>query len=252
MPSAPPSYLNDGVHYDACHAHRLDDVPFWTQAASSCRSVLELGCGTGRIAIPIAATGAASGRRVIGLDSNPSMLDQAKRKARAAGVEVDYVLGDMRAFDLARDDIDLALLSFNTINLLLTLDDALACLRCARRHLAPTGRLIVDTFLPSPPRLLAEELKIDYTLPDGVKIVITASRSYDPAQQLRTLDLTIRSSAGGPVETDRHDVHVYYPSELVLLLTQAGFDVVAMYGGYDQRRLDTRSHRLIVVASPRA
>lgn len=252
MSSAPRSYLNDGVHYDACHAHRLDDVPFWTHAASGSRAVLELGCGTGRIAIPIAATGAAAGRRVIGIDSNPSMLEQAQRKARAAGVEVDYVLGDMRAFELGRDDLDLAILSFNTINVLVTLEDALACLRCARRHLAPTGRLILDTFLPSPQRLLAEELQIDYTLPDGEKITITAHRSYDPAQQLRTLDLVIRSSDGGPIETDRSEVHVYYPMELVLLLMQAGFDVVAAYGGYDQRRLDGRSHRLILVASPRA
>jgi ubiquinone/menaquinone biosynthesis C-methylase UbiE len=240
------------VHYDACHAHRLDDVPFWTQAASSCRFVLELGCGTGRIAIPIAATGAAAGRKVIGIDSNPSMLDQAKRKTRAAGVEIELILGDIRSFDLGRDDIDLAVVAFNTINVLLTLEDALACLRSARRHLAPTGRLIIDTFLPAPPRLLPDKLEIDYTLPDDEKIIITAHRTYDPAQQLRTLDLVIRSSSGGSIETDRSEVHVYYPAELILLLMQAGFDVVATYGGYDQRRLDERSHRLIVVATPRA
>lgn len=252
MPSPPTSYLNDGVHYDACHAHRLDDVPFWQHAAASSRYVLELGCGTGRIAVPLAASGAATGRRVIGLDSNPSMLDQARRKLRAANVDIELVLGDMRAFDLGRDDIDLAILSFNTLNVLITLDDALACLRCTRRHLAPSGRLIIDTFLPSPPRLVPDELNIDYTLPDGAKITITAHRSYDPALQTRTLDLVIRSSEGGPIQTDRNEVHVYYPSELVLLLTQAGFDVVAAYGGYDQRRLDARSHRLILVASPRA
>ena len=252
MPGPPRSYLNDGEHYDACHAHRLDDVPFWQQAAAGCRTVLELGCGTGRITTPIAASGAEAGRRVIGIDSNPSMLDQARRKARAAGVDVQYVLGDMREFDLGRDDLELAILSFNTVGVLLTLEDALACLRCTRRHLAPTGRLVIDTFLPSPQRLLAEELKIDYTLPDGEKIMITAHRSYNPAQQLRILDLVLRSSRGGPLETDRSEVHVYYPAELALLLTHAGFDVVAMYGGYDQRRLDTRSHRLIVVATPRA
>jgi len=246
--SPPRSYLNDGEHYDACHAHRFDDISFWTQAASSCRTVLELGCGTGRIAIPIAV----SGRQVIGIDSNQSMLDQAQRKTRAAGVDIPYILGDMRSFDLGRDDLDLAVLAFNTVNLLLTLDDALACLRCARRHLSPTGRLIIDTFLPSPARLLNEELQSDYLLPDGVKIAITAHRSYDPAQQLRTLDLVIRASNGAPIETDRFEVHVYYPAELILVLIQAGFDVVATYGSYDQRRLDARSHRLILVASPRA
>lgn len=252
MSGPPRSYLNDGEHYDACHAHRLDDVPFWQQAAAGCRTVLELGCGTGRITTPIAASGAEAGRQVIGIDSNPSMLDQARRKARAAAVEIQYVLGDMRELDLGRDDLDLALLSFNTIGVLLTLEDALACLRCTRRHLAPTGRLVIDTFLPSPQRLLAEELNIDYTLPDGEKIMITAHRSYNPAQQLRILDLVLRSSNGGPLQTDRSEVHVYYPAELALLLANAGFDVVAMYGGYDQRRLDARSHRLIVVATPRA
>jgi ubiquinone/menaquinone biosynthesis C-methylase UbiE len=248
----PISYLNDGVHYDACHAHRLDDVPFWQHAAANSRFVLELGCGTGRIAVPLAATGGPLGRQVIGLDSNQSMLDQGQRKMRAAEVDIQYVLADMRAFDLGRDDIDLAILSFNTINVLLTLEDALSCLRCARRHLAPSGRLIIDTFLPSPQRLLPEALQIDYTLPDGPMITITAHRSYDPAQQLRALDLVIRSSDGRPLETDRNEVHVYYPTELALLLIQAGFEVVATYGGYDQRRLDARSHRLIVVATPRA
>ena len=250
--AGPRSYLNDGEHYDACHAHRLDDVPFWQQAAAGCHTVLELGCGTGRITTPIAAAGAESRRRVIGIDTNPSMLDQARRKARAAGVDIQYVLGDMREFHLGRDDLDLALLSFNTVGVLVTLEDALSCLRCTRRHLAPTGRLVIDTFLPSPQRLLAEELKIDYTLPDGEKITITAHRSYNPAQQLRILDLVIRSSTGAPHETDRSEVHVYYPAELSLLLAHAGFDVVALYGGYDQRRLDARSHRLIVVATPRA
>jgi ubiquinone/menaquinone biosynthesis C-methylase UbiE len=252
VPGPPRSYLNDGVHYDACHAHRLDDVPFWQHAAADCRAVLELGCGTGRITTPLAASGAELGRHVIGIDANPSMLDQARRKARAADVDIEYTLGDMRSFDLGRDDIDLAILSFNTIGVLLTLDDALACLRCTRRHLAPTGRLIIDTFLPSPPRLVADELRIDYTLPDGEQVMITAHRSYDAAQQLRVLDLVLRSSEGGPLATDRSEVHVYYPSELALLLMQAGYDVVAMYGGYDQRRLDARSHRLIVVATPRA
>lgn len=246
--SAPRSYLNDGEHYDACHAHRLDDVGFWTTAAASCRSVLVLGCGTGRIAIPIAAGGAD----VVGIDSSASMLAQAERKTRAGASAVRYVLGDMRAFDLGRDDIDLAILGFNTVNLLLTLEDALACLRCARRHLAPTGRLIIDTFLAAPPRLLEEELRHGYVLQDGVGVTIDAKRTYDPAQQIRTLDLTIYTSDGQAPQADRHDVHVYYPAELSLVLMQAGFDVVATYGSYDQRRLDPRSHRLILVATPRA
>ncbi|MDQ3368988.1 MAG: class I SAM-dependent methyltransferase [Myxococcota bacterium] len=246
--SPPRSFLNDGEHYDACHASRHDDLLFWIQMASSAKSVLELGCGTGRIAIPLAVKGS----QVTGIDTSESMLAQARRNARGAGVDLEWVHGDMRTFELGRDDFDLVVLAFNGLNALLTLEDALACLRCARRHLAPTGRLVLDTFLPSPERLTAEDLEIDYTLPDDAKITIKARRSYDPAAQLRSLDLVIASSDGSPPATDRQDVHVYYPSELSLLVHAADFDVVAMYGGYDQRRLDALSRRCIFVCTPLA
>jgi len=217
--------------------------------ASSAKSVLELACGTGRIAIPLAVKGA----KVTGIDNCQSMLDQGQRNARGAGVEIEWINGDMRSFDLNRDDFDLVVLAFNSINHMLTLEDALSCLRCARKHLAPSGRLVIDTFLPTPERLVAEELKIDYVLPDDAKITINARRSYDPAAQIRSLDLAVQSSANEtPTGADRLDVHVYYPSELSLLVSQADFDVVAMYGGYDQRRLDALSRRCIFVCTPLA
>ena len=245
--SPPRSFLNDGEHYDACHASRHDDLLFWIKMASSAKSVLELACGTGRIAIPLAVKGS----QVTGIDNCQSMIDQAQRNARGAGVDVQWITGDMRHFDLGRDDYDLVIFAFNSINLLLTLEDALACLRCARKHLAPDGRLVIDTFLASPERLAAEELEIGYVLPDDTKVTIGARRSYDPAAQIRTLDLAIKEN-GTVTGTDRHDVHVYYPSELSLLVSQADFDVVAMYGGYDQRRLDALSRRCIFVCTPLA
>jgi len=217
--------------------------------ATAAKSVLELACGTGRIAIPLAVKGA----NVTGIDNCQSMIDQGNRNARGAGVEINWVLGDMRSFDLGRDDFDLVVLAFNSINLMLTLEDALSCIRCARKHLAPNGRLVIDTFLPTPERLLAEDLKIDYVLPDNAKITINARRSYDPAAQIRSLDLAVKSSSDGtPDGQDRLDVHVFYPSELSLLVSQADFDVVAMYGGYDQRRLDALSRRCIFVCTPLA
>ena len=246
MTLPPRSFLNDGEHYDACHASRHDDLLFWIKMASSAKSVLELACGTGRIAIPLAVKGA----QVSGIDNSPSMIEQGRRNARGAGVEIDWIVGDMRQFDLGRDDFDLVVLAFNGLNLLLTLEDALSCLRCARKHLAPNGRLVIDTFLPAPERLVAENLQIDYTLPDDAKVTINARRSYDPAAQIRSLDLQVTN--GEASGTDRQDVHVYYPSELSLLVSQADFDVVAMYGGYDQRRLDALSRRCIFVCTPLA
>lgn len=246
--AAPRSFLNDGEHYDACHASRHDDLLFWIGMASGARHVLELACGTGRIAIPLAVKGA----HVVGVDNDGSMLAQARRNARGAGVDIEWVQADMRRFELGRDDFDLVVIAFNGINHLLTLEDALACLRSARRHLAPNGRLVIDTFLASPERLVPEQLQIAYVLPDDTRITIDARRSYDPAAQVRSLDLTVHASDGTPPGHDRHDVHVYYPSELSLLAHAADFEIVAVYGGYDQRRLDALSRRCIFVCTPLA
>lgn len=87
-------------HYDEWSAHMTADVAFYAALARQTDGPLvELAVGNGRVAIPIAQ---ATGRRVIGIDSSPAMLDQARRRAAQAGVELDLHLGDMR--ELALDE----------------------------------------------------------------------------------------------------------------------------------------------------
>jgi ubiquinone/menaquinone biosynthesis C-methylase UbiE len=84
-------------HYDDWSAHMTADVAFYVSLALQADGPLvELAIGNGRVAIPIAQ---ATGRRVIGIDSSPAMLDQARRRAAQAGVELELREGDMR--DLA-------------------------------------------------------------------------------------------------------------------------------------------------------
>jgi ubiquinone/menaquinone biosynthesis C-methylase UbiE len=248
----PRSFLNDGAHYDACHAYLVEDLPFWKGLVRPGAPVLELASGTGRMSIPMAEGGAV----VTGLEINESMLDRARRKGSAAGVSIDWVHGDMRAFSLPTTSYDLAAIGFNGINLLLPLDEALACLTCVRRHLAPGGRLVVDTFLPLPSRLVdsdVPEKTASYTVPeDGTKVVVTGLRSYDPFRQIRHLDLSIQSSASSGVGRDRLDVRVYFPQELTLLAKLAGFTVEAMYGDYQMRAPQQSSNRCILVCRPLA
>ena len=88
-------------HYDEWSAHMTADVAFYVALARQADGPLvELAIGNGRVAIPIAQ---ATGRRVIGLDSSPAMLDQARRRAAEAGVELELSVGDMR--DLALDEL---------------------------------------------------------------------------------------------------------------------------------------------------
>lgn len=85
-------------HYEAWSAHMTADIPFYVDLAREAKGPLvELAIGNGQVAIPVAK---ATGRRVIGIDSSPAMLAQARTRAAAAGVALDLREGDMRALAL--------------------------------------------------------------------------------------------------------------------------------------------------------
>src|SRR5918912_3517498 len=84
--------------YDEWSAHMTADVEFYVELAREADGpIVELAVGNGRVAIPVAQ---ATGRRVVGIDLSPSMLEQAHEAARDAGVELDLRLGDMRDLEL--------------------------------------------------------------------------------------------------------------------------------------------------------
>jgi len=86
--------------YDEWSAPMTDDIPFYVELARAANGPLvELAVGSGRVAIPVAQ---ATGRRVIGIDASPAMLDQARARAAEAGVQLDLRLADMR--DLTLDE----------------------------------------------------------------------------------------------------------------------------------------------------
>src|SRR5690606_18782353 len=100
-------------------------------------SVLELGCGTGRTLIPVAA----DGHPCVGLDLSPHMLDEAGRKADASGLSVDWVQGDMRDVDLGRT-FGLVYSAGISLLHLHEAEDLVSCFRSVRRHLAPGARFV--------------------------------------------------------------------------------------------------------------
>jgi ubiquinone/menaquinone biosynthesis C-methylase UbiE len=84
--------------YEEWAATMTEDVPFYVSLAREAEGpVVELAVGTGRVAVPVAE---AIGRTVVGIDISPAMLEQARAKAAAAGVDLDLRLGDMTDFEL--------------------------------------------------------------------------------------------------------------------------------------------------------
>jgi SAM-dependent methyltransferase len=130
-------------HDVECGAYAAD-LPLWEElAAASAGPVLDLGCGTGRVALHLARRG----HQVVGLDVDPELI--AVLEKRAEGLPLETVLADARDFHLDAE-VALALAPMQTLQLLNDAEDRLACLRCVSAHLAP-GALFAAAILEEMP-----------------------------------------------------------------------------------------------------
>ena len=234
--------------YDLEYAHDYD-LPFWLALAGrEAGPVVEWGAGTGRLAAPLAA----AGHDVTAVELSTEMVERGKRK----GETVEWVVGDMRS---ARPErlYGLAVCAFNSFLCLLSTDDALAFLRNAREHLIPGGLLGMEVSAFSPEEVVdspgGPELRHDFTraLPDGRLDRFSISR-YDAASQLMQMRLFYeRYGAKGVLESRRaHDLTICIVgrNELLLMLRLSGFEVEAVYGGFEGEPFTSASDHLVVLA----
>ena len=233
--------------YDLEYTHDYD-LPFWLSLAErEAGPVIEWGAGTGRLAIPLAA----AGHDVTAVELSTEMVERGKKSGA-----VEWVVGDMRSAKLERR-YGLAVCAFNSFLCLLGVDDTLAFLRNAREHLAPGGLLGIEVSAFSPEELVdppgGPELRHDFTrdLPDGRLDRFSVSR-YDAASQLMQMRLFYeRYGASGMLESRRaHDltIRITNRDELDLMLQMAGFEVEAVYGGFEGEMFTSTSDDLVVLA----
>src|SRR5215210_5589738 len=112
------------------------DLPFWLSLADrEAGPAIEWGAGTGRLAVPLAA----AGHDVSAIEVSRQMIERGREKSRS----VDWVVGDMRSASLEQR-YGLAVCAFNSFLCLKSVDDALAFLHNARRHLLPGGLLGIE------------------------------------------------------------------------------------------------------------
>ncbi len=242
--------------YDLEFADFADDWPLYQAFAEHCAgAILELGCGTGRLVVPLAEAGYA----VTGVDCSAAMLARAQAAVAAAGVtaQVRLVQDDMRSL-AAVGDARFRLI-FSAINSFLHLGnqvDQLAALTAAWQHLEPGGLLILDIFPPHPDILNEYDGRLihagAFTDPmTGERIDKFSTTILDSAEQ--RMDTTFfyeRLRAGGQVERIAAPFTFRYLGrfELQLLLERAGFVEVNFYGTYDLLPFAAESERMIAIA----
>lgn len=220
--------------------------------------MLEIACGTGRVAVRLVQ----DGLNVVGLDLSAPMLAVARQKSLALP-NVHWVQADMRSFDLGQT-FDLVLIPAHSFQNLNTSQDQVACLECIRRHLRPNGTLVVHLdhqdirwlgdlcgekggrFEP------AEQLPHPQT---GRPVHTLRAWSYEPSTQTAIVQIVWEElGPDGEVvdrwQTGRVRLHCLFRFEMEHLLARVGFEVEAVYGDFFRQELRDDSPGMIWVAKP--
>jgi SAM-dependent methyltransferase len=238
--------------YDWEHDRYLADVDVHMAFAGRFGGpVLELACGSGRLVAPLAA----AGFNVTGVDSSPAMLERARQRLAARGLQAQLVEQRMEALTLdAR--YRTIIIGLDSFGLLVRRDDQLGALRAARQHATHDGRLILDLAngnlrgASEPP----EELLHDLTMPDpetGRPITKFILRRPRPAEQLDELMFFYdEQDERGYLKRSMVELRLRWFTrfELELLLQAAGWQVDELYGAYDLTDFGPDSERLLIVA----
>ncbi|HEY7525892.1 MAG TPA: class I SAM-dependent methyltransferase [Candidatus Limnocylindria bacterium] len=219
-----------------------DDVAFYRKlAAETGGPILDVGCGTGRVAVALAS----DGHEVVGVDLSGPMLRQAEARRAAlpddVAARLSFRQADMMTLDLGRD-FALVLTPSRVFQFALTTDAQRQALAALRSHLLPRGRLVLDLFDPR----LDFVVPSDDVTPRGGEVVHPTSgnrvrwevarRMPDPARQLIVEDWTFRElDAAGAVlrsDTERLTLRWSLRSEMRLLFELTRLAVIAEYGDF--------------------
>lgn len=237
-------------YYDAAHGdiRGRHDVAFYRHLARERGGpVLELGCGTGRVLLPIARDGVAC----VGLDAHDAMLDVLRAKQPPPNLRL--VRGPMQDFDLGDERFALIYSAFRAFQHLYAVDDQLACLAAVRRHLAPGGRFAFDVFNPDLTRLAAhtEDITEDASFADGTDTIgrwIGIERDYATQTQKVTVRyVRTRGTRTLEAEEEVFGMRWFFRFELEHLLARAGLVIEALYGDFDRRPFEGDSPEIVLV-----
>jgi SAM-dependent methyltransferase len=242
------------------------DVQFYVAEAARAgqgSAVLELGCGTGRVLIPLAR----AGHVVTGIDSSANMLARCRanleKEPHAVRERVSLLEADIRDFDApvprgrsVDAGFPLAIAPFRVFQHLITVDDQMRCLQRVRAHLAPRGRFAFDVFNPhfalmTKDRSAEVEDTPEVAVGDGRFVRRTARvPRVHWVEQVSDIELIYYVRTVDNVErfVQSFPMRWYGAVELEHLLTRAGFRVENIYGDLERGALRDESPDIIVVA----
>ena len=244
--------------YDWENAQTLDrrDVEFWQRMAQRARgAVLELGCGTGRVTIPVARTGA----RVFGVDRSAEMLARARRRARRARVKgrLRWIRADIRSLPFgASPGFSLVMAPYGILQSLVSESDLKATLGSVERVLAPGGIFGVDLVHDVPAwQEYKNRVRFRGARRGGKsRIRLIESVRQDRARRLTFFDQQYIQQRGRHQTTRTFSLvfRTLTVPQMTRRLERAGFRIRALLGDYGGAPWDTRADVWLILAEKRA
>ncbi|HVC32819.1 MAG TPA: class I SAM-dependent methyltransferase [Chloroflexota bacterium] len=227
MESFDPATYGDRIAdvYDSWHVERLpaDDTVALLAALAGQGPALELGIGTGRIALPLAARGIA----VHGIDASGKMV--ARLRAKPGGAEMPVVIGDFAEVGVDRR-FALIYVVFNTFFALLTQDDQVRCFRSVADHLTEDGVFVIEAFVPNPTRY-SRGKQVDVARIDVDQVVLMVAQHDPVAQRITSANVLL---AEGGVRLFPVELRYAWPTELDLMARLAGLHLRDRWGGWQR------------------
>ena len=240
--------------YDWENAQTLDrrDVKFWQSMALRAKGpVLELGCGTGRVTVPVARTGA----RIVGVDRSDEMLAHARRRARRARLEgrVSWIRSDIRSLPFRSSTrFDLVMAPYGILQSLVREADLKATLDSVARVLAPRGVFGLD-LVPDLPVWKEYRNKVRFRGsrgPSDSRITLVESVRQDRARRLTVFDQEFVERRGTASRVHRFSLvfRTLSVPQMRSRLERAGFRVSAVLGDYKGKSWDPRADVWLILA----
>lgn len=240
--------------YDAENSDKDDDIPLYLNLAEQYGGpIIDIGCGTGRVMIPLAE----EGYEVHGIDYEQAMLDYAQQYMQENDLEMTLHHGDVRTYQLDKK-FKLVLVPFNGMMHFHTQEDQLAVLKQLRSWITDDGLLVLD--LPNAGEIFATQetdaiiMERTFLEPETGHLVMQQSHSFlDRATQIlrvtwiydETLpDNTLKRTFAPLV------LYYYFFSEMRLLLQLGGFEIEGVYGDTDFAPYEDGCERMLILAKP--
>lgn len=197
----------DARLYDAIHRGQGGDLRFYRGLCKGVRSVLELGCGAGRILLELARLGC----EVTGLDRDDGHLALCRERALEEGLSPRLVLGDVVAFDIPGARFDRILAPYNVLTCVLDDTDLADVLDAVRSHLAFEGWFVFDGYALDPDDLPDEEA--EPRPPDPLVTFV------DGDETVRVFERDVRRPGPGRIDVE-YTFHLHRPGRGVRVRTQ--------------------------------